>query len=264
MAAKPVDFHQDKARTYVFLKQFEDVKEYPLSDSLCLVVCIVIAYLYFVLKLGPQFMKDREPYKLKYTILTYNAFQVMLSAYFVYLSYEIMTLTGFLPKTCSDRDLNVRNKMSYCVYVYWLGKITELLDTIFFTLRKKYSQVTFLHVYHHASVVFFTYLLFLYAQGSTVNLFIFCNSFVHVVMYLYYGLSGLGPGVAKYLTWKKHITNLQRVQFVVVFIYQLVNFLYTTCEHSVLGFLYFEISLVLFFYLFTNFYKSSYETKAKK
>ncbi|CAH0749935.1 unnamed protein product [Diatraea saccharalis] len=148
--------------------------------------------------------------------------------------------------------------MSYCIYVYWLGKVTELLDTILFVLRKKYNQVTFLHVYHHASTMFGTYLLFLYDQSASAIFLVFINSLVHVVMYFYYGLSGLGPEVAKYLFWKRHITNFQRVQFVCVFIYQFIDFFFTTCEHSALGFLYFELSTAFFFYLFTQFYNASY------
>lgn len=34
-------------------------------------------------------------------------------------------------------------------YVYFLAKISELLDTVFFTLRKKDNQISFLHLYHH-------------------------------------------------------------------------------------------------------------------
>lgn len=37
------------------------------------------------------------------------------------------------------------------------------------------------------------------------------NSMVHVVMYLYYGLSAAGPAFQKYLWWKKHITAIQLV-----------------------------------------------------
>jgi elongation of very long chain fatty acids protein 4 len=37
------------------------------------------------------------------------------------------------------------------------------------------------------------------------------NSFIHVLMYTYYGLSALGPHIAKYLWWKKYLTILQLV-----------------------------------------------------
>ena len=37
------------------------------------------------------------------------------------------------------------------------------------------------------------------------------NSFVHVLMYTYYGLAALGPRVHKYLWWKKYLTRVQLV-----------------------------------------------------
>lgn len=38
------------------------------------------------------------------------------------------------------------------------------------------------------------------------------NSSVHVIMYLYYGLSALGPAAQPYLWWKKHMTAIQLVR----------------------------------------------------
>ena len=37
------------------------------------------------------------------------------------------------------------------------------------------------------------------------------NSFVHTVMYAYYGLSSIGPHMRPYLWWKHYITKLQLV-----------------------------------------------------
>lgn len=39
--------------------------------------------------------------------------------------------------------------MARAVWLYYMCKITELLDTVFFVLRKKQSQITGLHMYHH-------------------------------------------------------------------------------------------------------------------
>ena len=36
---------------------------------------------------------------------------------------------------------------------YSLSKVVEFMDTVLMVLRKKQSQVTFLHVYHHASIL---------------------------------------------------------------------------------------------------------------
>jgi len=37
------------------------------------------------------------------------------------------------------------------------------------------------------------------------------NSFIHILMYTYYGASALGPQIQKYLWWKKYLTSLQLV-----------------------------------------------------
>lgn len=41
--------------------------------------------------------------------------------------------------------------------------------------------------------------------GATIN------SFIHVIMYGYYGLAALGPHMQKYLWWKKYLTIIQMV-----------------------------------------------------
>lgn len=37
------------------------------------------------------------------------------------------------------------------------------------------------------------------------------NTYVHIVMYSYYGLAALGPHMQKYLWWKRYLTSLQLV-----------------------------------------------------
>ena len=56
-----------------------------------------------------------------------------------------------------------------------------------------------------------------YVQFSYTACFAPCiNVFIHVIMYSYYFLSGLGPAVQKYLWWKRYITILQLVSCHVV------------------------------------------------
>ena len=57
--------------------------------------------------------------------------------------------------------------------------------------------------------------LFLAYFGAT------CNSFVHVIMYAYYGLSAIGPQMRPYLWWKRYITKLQLVRsFITILCWQ--------------------------------------------
>lgn len=97
------------------------------------------------------------------------------------------------------------------VYLYFLAKMTELLDTVFFVLRKKNNQVTFLHIYHHTAMPMISWGCTKYFPGGHGIFIGTINSFVHIIMYTYYMLAAMGPQYQKYLWWKKYITTLQMV-----------------------------------------------------
>lgn len=96
-------------------------------------------------------------------------------------------------------------------YIYFICKLTELLDTVFFVLRKKDRQITFLHLYHHSCMPLIAWGVTKYYPGGHGTFIGVINSFVHIIMYAYYFLSACGPEIQKYLWWKKYITNLQMV-----------------------------------------------------
>lgn len=147
----------------------------------------------------------------------------------------------------------------YC-WFYVMAKVIDLSDTVFFVLRKKSSQVTFLHVYHHAIMVVQSFALLKYAYGEQSLFAAFLNSLVHVVMYAYYLLSSLGPEWQKRLWWKRYITSFQLVQFVLIII-SLAIPLVKNCPTNKFT----SISLIAlvssFLYLFSQFYKQSYVRK---
>lgn len=55
--------------------------------------------------------------------------------------------------------------VAYVGYSYLILKLIDYLDTVFFILRKKWAQVSFLHVYHHVSTSMVAYFILLYAPG---------------------------------------------------------------------------------------------------
>lgn len=97
------------------------------------------------------------------------------------------------------------------IYPYFIAKHLDLLDTVFFVLRKKDNQITFLHLYHHSAMVSWTWLHLMHHPTDHFVLVGLLNSFVHVLMYAYYGISALGPEYAKFVWWKKHLTKVQLV-----------------------------------------------------
>lgn len=48
---------------------------------------------------------------------------------------------------------------------YFFSKVVDLLDTVFFVLRKKQNQVSFLHVYHHFITCLFSWGYLKYLPG---------------------------------------------------------------------------------------------------
>ncbi len=44
--------------------------------------------------------------------------------------------------------------MANVCWIFYISKFIELLDTLFFILRKKFNQITFLHVFHHGKYSF--------------------------------------------------------------------------------------------------------------
>ncbi|XP_014090436.1 very long chain fatty acid elongase AAEL008004 [Bactrocera oleae] len=221
---------------------------------------IVALYLYFVLSWGPRYMRDRKPFKLENTLIVYNFIQVLVSAWMV---YEGCVAWRNYNWRCQpvDRSFSPQAvREARGVYVYYLAKISELLDTVFFVLRKNERQVTFLHVYHHSVMPLISWGTTKYYPGGHGTFIGWINSFVHIVMYTYYFLSAFGPKMQKYLWWKSHITTLQMVQFCMVFIHQ-TQLLYTDCGYPRWSVCFTLPNAIFFYYLFNDFYQKSYKKK---
>lgn len=78
-------------------------------------------------------------------------------------------------------------------------------------LRKQQGHISFLHVYHHAIMIFTGYLGSRFIPGGNGTILVVINCFVHVFMYSYYMFVALEETRQAALTWKKHITQLQLV-----------------------------------------------------
>ena len=153
--------------------------------------------------------------------------------------------------------------MAKGVYAYFICKLIELLDTVFFVLRKKQRQISFLHIYHHAMMPICAWIGVRYVPGGHGTLLGVINSFIHIIMYTYYMLSAFGPQVQKYLWWKKYLTSLQLVQFTII-LFHSAQVLFTDCNYpKPLAFL-LTINAFFFIYLFGSFYIRNYTTKLEK
>ncbi|XP_028029056.1 elongation of very long chain fatty acids protein 7-like [Bombyx mandarina] len=221
------------------------------------VTTIIILYLWFVLKFGPEFMRQRKPYNVEKLLVVYNNLQVAVSFYIFYLGYQFMSKYGMWNKKCLCEKDETKILILDGSHYYFVAKVVELMDTIFFVLRKNQRQVTFLHVYHHTMMVLVTWSVVKYSRTDGTVFLGTINSFVHIIMYGYYCLS-VFPRITKYLWWKKYITAMQLVQFVMMFLHIIINHVSSECQpaHGLLFVVCFNT--VLFLYLFGDFYIKSY------
>lgn len=56
--------------------------------------------------------------------------------------------------------------MANLCWWYYISKLTEFADTVFFVLRKKDSQVSLLHLYHHSLTPIETWILVKFLAGN--------------------------------------------------------------------------------------------------
>ncbi|VDI24187.1 elongation of very long chain fatty acids protein 7 [Mytilus galloprovincialis] len=227
-----------------------------------LVICLL--YLAFV-KMGPTIMADRKPVELKKVLLVYNIGMVGLSTY-CFLEFNFAGWLAGYSLGCQPVDYSrspqALRMLNVCWWFYF-SKFIELLDTIFFIMRKKFNQVSFLHVFHHAIMPFSWWFGVKFVAGGFGTFHSMLNSFIHLVMYTYYGLAALGPQYQKYLWWKKYMTSMQIIQFILVTIHS-VQLLFIDCNYPKFFVYLIGLYAVVFMVMFANFYVQTYKKSKPK
>lgn len=178
-------------------------------------LALLAFYLYFIFDLGPKLMEKRAPFQLQRLMQVYDAIQIAACCYIVYQALTLAWLQDYKLKcTPVDYSDNPRAvQIARAVWAYFLLKTFDLLDTVFFVLRKKQNQVTFLHVYHHAGMVVASWAAVKWLPGGHVTLLGLINGIVHMAMYTHYLIVSFKIWKP---WWKKHITHLQLMQFIIL------------------------------------------------
>ncbi|KAL5008886.1 hypothetical protein ScPMuIL_014467 [Solemya velum] len=232
---------------------------------------IGVLLLYFcMVKYGPMFMKNRKALDLKYPLIVYNFTMVVVSFYMFYQFMYHQWFNNYAIFGCQAVDYsdspNAIKITSIC-WFFFMTKFIELADTAFFILRKKNNQISFLHVFHHGFLPFSWWIgvrFFCFTfPGGMGTFHAMVNASVHTVMYTYYGLSAIGPHMQKYLWWKKYITQIQILQFVIVCIHTSPIF-FKECAFPFGFAVTLFIHSVVFLLLFLNFYIKAYRKTTSK
>ncbi|XP_055380173.1 elongation of very long chain fatty acids protein AAEL008004-like, partial [Condylostylus longicornis] len=255
----------DSTWDYLFVELADPrTNDWPLIRSPVPTFIILCAYWYFVLYWGPRYMKDRKPFNLERVLIAYNFVQVLVSIWLVHEGLDAAWFRHYNWR-CQNVDRSWTPQAfreARGVYVYYLAKISELLDTVFFILRKRDRQVTFLHVYHHSVMPMISWGTTKYYPGGHGTFIGTLNSFVHIIMYSYYLLSAMGPWIQPYLWWKKHITNLQLIQFCMAFCHS-SQLLWEDCGYPRWSVIFTLPNAIFFYYLFNDFYTKAYKSSQK-
>lgn len=211
-------------------------------------------------------MRNRKPYDLKMAIRLYNLLLVAINAY-LFVGSLLSFRYGLDFWGCGEAlSNNKREIMLHYGHLFFHTRYLEFFDTFFFILRKKNSQISFLHVFHHAVVPTLMYTGLKFYPIPFNSLLPLTNMFVHIIMYAYYGLATFGPSMQPYLWWKKYLTTLQISQFALLIIHcsQSIIFMHRPeCK--------FPVPLVIintcigltFLSLFISFYRRTYKHAAK-
>jgi hypothetical protein len=220
---------------------------------------IIGLYFWFVLFFGPRFMSGRKPFEISSWMKCYNITNII--ANFILCTWTFY-LTTFTYDCWKCRYFNPEVPIIYNITIgfsYTALKIFDLLDTVFFVLRKKWNQITPLHVIHHSIMPFTAYVTMKTAFGPAPALTVILNTFVHTIMYYYYHLASQGYNV----WWKKYITVIQLIQFYILLVHGVHTFFYPICSYPRLIALLQVVESTYFIFSFTNFYIKAYEADTK-
>ncbi|KAI1280910.1 putative protein for very long chain fatty acid elongation [Halotydeus destructor] len=237
----------------------ERVREWPMVRSPLPTIGLCLSYVMFVKVIGPYLMRDRKPFDIRWLMVAYNFLMVGVSTYLFY-KLGVHGWFGKYNYRCQPVDYSDSEDaigMADIAWWYYISKFVEFADTVFFVLRKKYTHISNLHVIHHGILPMSVWWGVKFTPGGHSTFFAFVNSFVHILMYFYYGLSAIGPHMNKYLFWKKHMTSIQMVQFVMIFVHSF-QLLFRECDYPKSFMWWIGFHAVLFWFLFWDFYKNTY------
>lgn len=190
-------------------------------DSPTILISCLIIYL-FVVFVGRSRLSgfsdksiSHDKMWLRLFVMFHNIFLIILSAYMCFgCSIEAYRNAYSLWGNKYDPS---ETKLARVIHIFFLSKIYEFVDTFIMLLKGNTKQISFLHVYHHATISFIWWMIVRVAPGGDAYFSAALNSWVHVCMYSYYLLAIIIGKDAdrrrKYLWWGRYLTQMQMFQF---------------------------------------------------
>mmetsp|Transcript_16358 Transcript_16358/g.21494 ORF Transcript_16358/g.21494 Transcript_16358/m.21494 type:complete len:309 (-) Transcript_16358:1357-2283(-) len=177
-----------------------------------------LLYVLFVL-IGCRVMRNFSSLETQMKALQpiYNLIQIVVCGYMVYGLFPCVGVWNeklpFAMNTAFSKDIE------YFVWIHYLTKFLDWTDTFFMVFKKKFNQISFLHVFHHATIgVIWGFLLNEGVGSGTAGFGAWMNSLTHVIMYTHYLVTSFGINNP----FKRYITRWQLFQFATCFVHSVV------------------------------------------
>lgn len=174
------DFWQDTAHPFTGRLPLVDGGPWKLMG-------LLYVYYMFVKHWGPRFMKNRQPYNLKWIMVVHNIFLVLLNGicFIISLPYSRFGLSTWECRPYDHTKPEFKEHLLMALgYVYYVSKFLDLFDTIFFVLRKKFQNISGLHVFHHSVMPCAGWIGLKYSAYHCAGFIPFVNAFIHTIMYV--------------------------------------------------------------------------------
>ena len=222
-----------------------------------------VAVYYVVIFALQAFMKNRERVNVKWIVFVHNTLLLLWSVV-MFLGIVSVALPLGLAKgpyhlLCNpDDSMLAGGRLTFFMYIYYLSKFIELIDTVILVLKK--LPLTVLHTFHHGVVVIMVWTWIEWGWGLTFWGAGF-NTFVHCFMYYLFARASIASTPYR-PWWKKHLTSLQLLQFFSVLI--LIFVWFYACSTGPFNVVVFSQAVnIIFLVLFTNFYLQTYVWKTR-
>jgi fatty acid desaturase 2 (delta-6 desaturase) len=128
------------------------------------------------------------------TLQSFVLLSLTIYDYFQVANYYNLDLTDFIAVSNKGGDYHQFANQHF-LWIFLASKVWEWIDTVLLIINRK--KIIWLHLWHHATIVFAFYTGFHASSNFWIGSL---NSFIHIIMYLYYADVKFIKPFAKYLT----------------------------------------------------------------
>jgi elongation of very long chain fatty acids protein 4 len=173
------------AREWAASNQHPASAGYPLMDPVVIAFWVCLYYITIGSLIAITKAGVLPKMKLKGFGILHNFFLFALSLYMCVFTLACAVADGY-KLVNNAAPLSPSTPIVRATWVFVASKIPEFIDTIIMVLKHNYHQISFLHLYHHSSILVTGYVILALAPGGDSYVSLVLNSTVHVFMYGYY------------------------------------------------------------------------------